>query len=480
MKKILLLVPVLFLAALTHAQLTTTPITNITQTVLNNLVANGINVTNITYTGHPDAIGEFTCVGCDINLTGGVVLTTGSPANLGDTASVFISTQWTTPGDADLNATISAPSYDAAVLEFDYQIATDTVEITFVFGSEEYNEYVNSSFNDVFAFFVSGPGLNNENIALVPGTTTPVAINNVNNGNSNAGATGPCTNCLFYIDNYTGTNVSYDGFTTVIMGKKAATPGAIYHMKIAIADVGDGIFDSGVFIESNSVGARGMAPMYLNNSPTPVQDMEQRLLCPGETIHLEAPAGASVYNWSNGAATPDITVSQSGTYSFWYTFGGNASANSTSLVVISLSDQPVITEDNGVLYSNSLSGNQWYFNGNPIVGATGASLPITGNGSYTVQISGQNCTSPISAPFIVTGVSEFAALDAAHVYYDVTSSEIKISGNLKGTFSLFNILGAELMNSEIKSSTQFNAVKGIYFVRLTSEGKSVTKKIVVE
>lgn len=480
MKKFLLLVPVLLIAFFSNAQLTTTPVTNISQTVLNNLVANGINVTNITYTGHPNAIGEFNCNGCDLNLTGGVVLTTGNSSNLGGPASVFSSNGLQTPGDPDLDATITGTTYNAAVLEFDYQIATDTVEITFVFGSEEYNEYVNSSFNDVFAFFVSGPGLSNENIALVPGTTIPVAINNVNNGYSGGAATGPCTNCLYFVDNTAGLNVTYDAFTTVITGKRAATPGAVYHMKIAIADVSDEIFDSGVFIESNSVGARGMAPMYLDNSPTPIQDSDERLLCPGETIDLSAPAGATVYNWSNGSSTQTISVSQSGTYSFWYTFGGNANANSTSLKVISLSDQPVITDDNGVLYSNSSTGNQWFFNGSPVTGATSSSLPITTNGTYTLQITGQNCTSPMSDPFIATGISEFTTLNATHIYYDGATSEIKISGNIKGTFSIFNILGAEIMSNDIQASTQFKAVKGIYFVRLTSDGKSVTKKIVIE
>ena len=102
-------------------------------------------------------------------------------------------------------------------------------------------------------FFVSGPNPSggsyvNKNIALIPGTSTPVAINNINNGRNNAG---PCTNCRYYIVNNQNT-IQYDGFTTVLTAVLRVTPCQTYHIKIAIGDAGDAAVDSGVLLEENS------------------------------------------------------------------------------------------------------------------------------------------------------------------------------------------------------------------------------------
>ena len=95
-----------------------------------------------------------------------------------------------------------------------------------------------SSFNDVFGFFLDGV-----NIALLPGTTTPVSINNVNNG----------ANSAFYVDNTTGANnVQYDGFTTVLTASALGLSAGTHTITLAIADAGDRILDSGVFIQGGS------------------------------------------------------------------------------------------------------------------------------------------------------------------------------------------------------------------------------------
>ena len=117
-----------------------------------------------------------------------------------------------------------------------------------MFGSEEYPEYANSSFNDVFGFFLSGPGIagiftnNARNIATLPETNQFVSINNVNHIN----------NSQFYINNSGGLTIQYDGFTTVLKANATVIPGETYHIKLAIADVSDNIYDSGVCIKAGS------------------------------------------------------------------------------------------------------------------------------------------------------------------------------------------------------------------------------------
>jgi hypothetical protein len=153
------------------------------------------------------------------------------------------------PGDYMLDNLVpqTGMTRDAVVLDFDFIPLADTIYASqFVFGSEEYPEYVNSSFNDVFAFWISGPGIiNSENLAMVPGTTDPISVNTIN---------AQATPAYFWANDtgITSQMLQYDGFTVPIPLYKAVTPLDTYHFRIAIADVSDGIYDSGVFIKKGS------------------------------------------------------------------------------------------------------------------------------------------------------------------------------------------------------------------------------------
>lgn len=182
--------------------------------------------------------------------------------------------------DADLEKLI--PGFEivnACIIEFDFIPKSDTLNFNFVFGSEEFSEFVEGDFNDVFGFFVSGPGINGtfennaENIAVVPGTDIPISIQTVNNGATPQGygePNGPCTNCEYFVFNGDGrcfnnelscrdeTYIQYDGFTTVITTNIAVVPCETYHIKLAIADGGDSQADSGVFIQGQSFSTKGI------------------------------------------------------------------------------------------------------------------------------------------------------------------------------------------------------------------------------
>lgn len=168
-----------------------------------------------------------------------------------------------TMGDPDLDflseqSGDGTTSQDACIIELDVLAATNELTFEYVFGSEEYPEFVNSGFNDIFAFLISGPGIvgdpgldNQLNIAVLP-NGNPVQINSVNN----------LQNWEYYRDNDDGLSVQYDGLTSDFQGiKKSLTAKAevqacsTYHIKFAIADRGDGIFDSGVFISELRGGA---------------------------------------------------------------------------------------------------------------------------------------------------------------------------------------------------------------------------------
>ncbi len=232
-----------------------TPITGVTtlaggltpNDLVDNLTGPNVPVSNISYTGADVAAGIFTGGSGTIGLESGVILSTGDASDVvgSPNGNNDIDTNNGTPGDPDLDA-IVAPNTtnDAAVLEFDF-VATGTVLVfQYVFGSDEYNDFVNAGFNDVFAFFLNG-----QNVALIPGTNTPVSINTVNQ----------MTNSQFFVDNEppnANVAVALDGFTVVLSVVLPVQEGSTNRIKLAIADVGDSAVDSVVMVGMDSFDLR--------------------------------------------------------------------------------------------------------------------------------------------------------------------------------------------------------------------------------
>jgi hypothetical protein len=243
MKKLLLSVSVLFFVLTAKAQLTINDTLSTSQ-ISNLLQGFGVTVTGLTVNCPALAMGEFNGTS-EMAITHGLVLTTGTASATAGSASSFASGGIGAPGDPDLDFLAGNTTFDACVLEFDCIPAGDTLLFNFSFGSEEYLEFVGAFFNDVFAIFMSGPGITTPvNVAAIPGGTA-VAINNVND----------VTNSAYYYNNESpvaGQYVAYDGFTTNLTAFSEVIPGGLYHYKVAIADASDGIFDSGVFLEAFS------------------------------------------------------------------------------------------------------------------------------------------------------------------------------------------------------------------------------------
>lgn len=253
--------------------------------VQNVLVGQGVTVSNVFYSGSNSAIGRFDGSNTSLGLDAGIILTTGTinagnngPYGPNNRPNAGIDNN--AGGFAPLTDLVGTNTYNAAILEFDFVPQSDTVKFKYVFGSEEYPEWVGDQFNDVFAFFISGPGIPGgmQNMAIIPGTTQPVAINNVNNGTTN---NGPCKNCEYYVNNGTGNNapfnqdpyyIQYDGFTVPLEAVSPVQCGETYHLIIAVADVGDAIFDSGIFLEANSLSSEQPINVRYELSSNPYGD----------------------------------------------------------------------------------------------------------------------------------------------------------------------------------------------------------------
>ena len=229
--------------------------------------SSSIAITNVSFTGSDSALGTFTGGTGIIGFEQGIVLSTGLVENVvGPNSGDGTGYGHALPGDADLDSLIPGfETEDACILEFDFECpAVREIGFEYVFSSEEYREYVYNSYNDVFGFFVNG-----ENIALLPDGVTVVSIDNVNNGNDQ---TDSSSNPQYFIDNdgcqfatvpSCPVNTEMDGLTVVLIAKATIQPG-VNHIKLAIADAGDDIYDSDVFLKGQSF----VCGAVNNNAPT--------------------------------------------------------------------------------------------------------------------------------------------------------------------------------------------------------------------
>ncbi len=271
-------------------------------TITSSFVGAGLTISNPVLNCSSAAYGTFSG-GTALGMSNGIVLTTGTASQLANSASYFMSTSLNSDfNDPQLISLEAAAKKDVCILEFDVIPTCQQLSVRFVFGSEEYPSFVNSSFNDAFGFFVSGtnPASStnpyvSKNIAIVTGTTA-CSIDNVNAG----------LNSSYYVNNSGGTTIPFGGYTVPITSTINVVPCQSYHFKMAIADAGDRLYDSGVFIDflqcTNTMG------VTVNSTP-------------------------STCGLNNGTATATATNGM-GTLSYLWTpvpIGGQGTPNATGL-----------------------------------------------------------------------------------------------------------------------------------------------------
>jgi gliding motility-associated-like protein len=259
----------------------------------NSLAGNGITIVgNPIINCSPNAYGSFSNgQTTSLGISNGVLLTTGAATGAaGPNNSNGLSTNnGYSLNDPQLTGIEGTATHDVCSFELDVIPQCDTLTIRFVFGSEEYPEYVNQGFNDAFGFFVSGPmagggTYNNYNIARLP-NNVPVSINNVNAGENNS----------YFINNLGGTALQYDGYTVVLSPKIRVVPCQTYHFKLIIGDGGDATFDSGVLIDF--ISCTNAFEASLDVTPTGCN-----LNNGSATVLIDGGIGPFDYNWSHNSS----------------------------------------------------------------------------------------------------------------------------------------------------------------------------------
>ncbi|MFY0482249.1 choice-of-anchor L domain-containing protein, partial [Flavobacterium sp. PLA-1-15] len=340
-------------------------------------------VTNITYstgtTATTNGIGYFNKDQSDFPFEDGIVLTCGSAmAAPGPNNSVL--SNGGLGGDADLSAILAAQDppitgtlANATSLEFDFVALQDFINFDFIFASEEYGTY-QCDYSDAFAFILTDvtAGTAPINLAVIPGTTIPVSVLNIRDGQYNSQCE---SQNVEHFENYyaneageIGANINFNGvtrpLTATTLGIYTMIPGNTYHIKMVIADYGpfgeDTSLDSAVFLKGGSfdIGNIELPEDFLVSEGTAI--------CEGDVVTLDSGLNPTLYNieWFlndstepiPGETQPVLLVTQQGTYKIQSTFIGTDCVTEDSVIVEYFIDENAVTPNDLVLCDASGNG----------------------------------------------------------------------------------------------------------------------------
>lgn len=226
--------------------------------IQDNLVNGCVDISNISSSVNGNSSGlpsyaYFERGSSNFPFERGIMLSTGAAASGGNSLRTPTlsegSSAWGT--DTDLETALGITNtVNATSIEFDFVSISNQFQFNYLLASEEYFGINPCQFSDGFVFLIREAGTTNpyQNIALVPGTTTPVNTNTIHD---EIFGVCPAQNDQ-YFDGYNIGDTNYNGRTTVLTASGSILPNVIYHIKLIIADQTDGTFDSAVFIEGDS------------------------------------------------------------------------------------------------------------------------------------------------------------------------------------------------------------------------------------
>ncbi len=522
MKHLYTLCMAVVIAANVSAQLSVDTTLTPEQIIEDAFLSNGVFTSNIVFSGGNYHIGLFEGSQSNVGLNSGIIMGSGyvtgavGPNNSGSFTQGDY--QIFNYDDSDLISILNSFSVnDPSVVDFDFIATGDSLDFQFVFGSEEYDEFVGSSFNDGFGFFISGPGISGPysngavNIALIPGTDIPVAINNLNNGTGNQG---PCSYCEYFIHNGDGSSEPYvsdptviqsDGFTTLLHASIGdLVIGEVYHIKLAIADAGDAGFDSYVFLGGES---------FVQFCNEVVQFLPEECLLSTLNAHYSFTGDCSSVEVNNTSAInidytncyvdfgdgnmSDAcegliahTYSEPGTYQIKLIyevgeFQAQFQVGEADIVLVGPATPIIAANGSELMANNWVEGYdiQWYVNGYLIEGADEPTYIATDDGVYTVSYS-NSCGESVSEEFSIVGVLELHS-QILNVYPNPSNGEFTLKTSGEFTFvriinSVGQIVYSNTSNGTLNIDT--NLPRGIYVLEVMNSqnaGSSSRQMIVI-
>ena len=360
----------LFVSQIMHAQVIgdcTAPYDN-PEELVEILVGEGVEFFNVTFSGFDCSAGFFDG-NSNIGFQSGIAMATDGIESI--TPGSFGGAFGGAGIDADLTEQLQMVGASATnlnnliILEFDFIPTSDIVTFDYVFASNEYPSFTCSQYNDIFGFFLSGPGINGPfqnnatNIALVPDpidpttyTNTPVIINTINSGVPSFGDSAPCDDIdpnwqdysIFFTDNSAETTVSYPGFTVPLVATANVTACDTFHLKLAIADVADGSLNSAVFLQENSFNSAPPIEYTVESNVTNIFNADSEYI-----NHLYEGCGTAMVTFQR----PDAIQ---GDIAFEFDFSGDA-LNILDYNLMNLVNNQLVMEDGMLSVSLEVNAN---------------------------------------------------------------------------------------------------------------------------
>ncbi|RVT77393.1 T9SS type B sorting domain-containing protein [Flavobacterium sufflavum] len=345
------------------------------------------SVSGDSFTAGKNSYGSFTNSSPNFPFQSGVVLSTWSSTQ---SAGPFVRDQGNNSnlwlGDSDLNQALNINSFNASVLEFDFTPLTNTISFNYFFASNEYQDDYPCKYSDGFAFLIKEKGSSTayQNLAVIPGTTTPVSSKNIHPIINFS----PTQFCPANNESYFGqfnnqaantSPINYAGQTKVLNATANVIAGNTYHIKLVIGDDRNTYYDSAIFIEAasfNSVIDLGSDRLLATNNA----------VCFGQdyTIDTKLPANYS-YKWYKDGIlltsenSPSYTVKSPGTYKVEVTL------NPSSCVVTN--DVKIEYTPETVLKSSSIKQCDIDEDGKAVFDLTQADSEIKNNNSGLSDVS---------------------------------------------------------------------------------------------
>ena len=267
----------------------------VTEVLIDSECNQAFNVTSSTGIdfGSTNGIGYFEANGSSWPFENGLIMTSGDVANAaGPESGVLVDGTYAWPGDGDLEAFIpglnTGDTNNASIIEFEFVPVSNSMSFDFIFAAEEYGTF-QCTFTDAFAFLLTNSSGNTTNLAIVPGTDDPVSVLTVRDDQYN----GSCESVnAEWFANYYGPGglppltspTNFIGHTEVMTATATVIPNEVYTIKLVVADDGDTIYDSAVFIDGGSfdIGQLDLGEDILVSSGN--------ALCEGQEIVLDAGA----------------------------------------------------------------------------------------------------------------------------------------------------------------------------------------------
>lgn len=517
MKKFLYSILFAASALSSQAQFSVDSVANQISAVEDLFLANGIFVNNISFTGDSAQLGWLTDGdSIALGINDGLVLSTGIAASVSNGNNLSGGNWSNTSSNPDLSSLTGFPTYDLAQLDFDFIATGDSMTFQFVFGSAEYPEWVGSNFNDIFGFFVNGPGIAGPftngavNLALVPGTNQVVSINTIN----------PTTNANLYNDNSTLVipNFYCDGYTVPMFASLGnLVVGETYHITLAIADASDAALDSWVFLGGNSFqqfctvnfleesNNRGAQQCLLSQVKA---DLDYTVFCGTITLENQSQVNMNVANayYEMGDGNT-ITAHPTDVYSYttpgnytvklvYQTVDGFTSKYTLGTFPISeiMPSEPIISQNGSIVSIDNYDPSwlvSWFvsmdggFTYTELEGITTPSFDVTGvvsDGAFIYAGISNGCLNNSVAQMVV-GVNELSGNSFA-VYPQPADNEIFFSNsNELKTVKAFDASGKLVMNENNISSVLniSHLAPGFYVLHVTNRnGKQERVSVMVK